>query len=45
MKDFLYKLWSMFLVQFSKIKILSFNFLPILAYDPDPYVVTGDDVL
>lgn len=45
MKGWLYKVWSAFLVQFSKLKVLSFNFIPILAYDPVEYHVTGSDIL
>ena len=41
----LYKLWSVFLIWFSKIKVLKFGMLPILASDQDPYVVTGHDIL
>ena len=44
MKSILYKIWSRFLTQFGKIKVLSFNFLPILAYDPDPFYVSGYDM-
>ena len=44
MKRFLYKIWSMFLTQFGKLKVLSFGFLPVLAYDPDPFYVTGYDI-
>ncbi len=44
MKSLLYKIWSEFLTQFGKLKVLSFGFLPILAYDPDPLYITGYDL-
>ena len=44
-KDFLYGIWSKFLTYFGKIKVLTFNYFPILAYDPDPFVVNGHDIL
>lgn len=31
MKDFIYDIWSKFLTWFGKIKVLKFNFLPVLA--------------
>ena len=34
----------MFLTQFSKLKVLTFGFLPILAYDPEPFYVDGNDI-
>ena len=46
MKDFLYKLWSIFLTWFSKLKIFSSgHIIPIIAYDPSDPKVTGDDVI
>ncbi len=44
MKKFLYKIWSELLTQFGKLKVLTFGFLPVLAYDPDPFYVTGFDI-
>ena len=45
MKKFLYSIWSKFLTYFGKIKLLTFNCLPVLAYDPDPPYVTGYDIM
>lgn len=45
MKDFLYKIWSKFLTWFGKLKIMKFNFLPVIAYDPEPFFVTGYDIV
>ena len=44
MKKFLYGIWSKFLTWFGKIKVMTFHFLPILAYDKKPYFVTGYDI-
>lgn len=44
MKDFIYRIWSRFLTQFGKIKIMTFSFIPILAYESKPYVVNGYDM-
>ena len=45
MKDFLYDIWARFLTYFGQIKVLTFNFIPILAYDPEPFEVGGEDIL
>ena len=45
MKGMLYKVWSKFLTWFGKLKILSFGHLPIIAYDPDPFYVSGYDIM
>lgn len=44
MKGIIYDLWSRFLTQFGKLKVLTFGFFPILAYDPDPFYVSGYDI-
>lgn len=45
MSEFLYNIWSKFLTYFGQIKVLTFHHLSILAYDPDPFVVTGKDIV
>ena len=42
--EWIYSIWSKFLTYFGKIKVLTFNFIPILAYDPEPLIVDGYDV-
>ena len=44
MKSILYKIWSEFLTQFGKLKVLTFGFFPIIAYDPEPFYVSGYDI-
>ena len=44
MKSFLYKIWSMFLTQFGKLKVLTFSFFPVIVYDPEPFYVSGYDI-
>ncbi len=43
MKDFIYNIWSRFLTWFGKIKVLTFNCIPVLAQDK-PYYITGYDI-
>lgn len=44
MKKFFQKLWAEFLTQFGKLKVMTFGFLPILAYEKRPYLVNGYDI-
>ena len=44
MKGVLYKIWSCFLTWLGKLKLLTFGFLPVIAYDPEPFHVTGYDI-
>ena len=44
MKDFLYKIWSVFLTWFGKLKIATFHFLPVLAEEKSRFV-TGYDIV
>ena len=45
MNNFIYNIWSKFLVWFSKIKILSFYYLPVLACDLEGDYVNGYDIV
>lgn len=44
MNNMIYKLWSKFLVWFSKIKIMSFYCFPILASDDEGNYIDGYDI-
>ncbi len=45
MKKFFYNIWAKFLTWFGQVKVFTSGLIPVFAYAPDPFVVTGYDIL